>query len=1036
MRNIKNLRIASIIAWIIITAVIVMTMPNLGELVREKGQVSIPDSAQSNIAHEMIRQMDENNGDSYSIIAVFHSGSDKPLTSDQHKQIESVISQLQSKQTQLGIENMLTHLDDEHTKSQLVSKDKTTILTQLSVSHSQGTISEATVQLDALLKKVDAVDTYLTGNSLVIEDFVKSTEEGIKKTELIAVIFIIVVLIIVFRSPIVPVVSLVTVGISYVVSLGVVAHFVEWFNYPFSNFTQVFLVVILFGIGTDYNILLFSRFKEELTRQENTLAAVKATYRTAGKTVLYSALAVFIGFMALILAEFGIYRASSAVAIGVAVLVLVLMTLNPVIMGTLGKKLFWPVKKFDGHGESRIWGVLAKTSVARPFLALLFIAILCIPFVMKYSDSLSYNDLLEVDDSYASKQGIQVIEKHFSPGFSSPTTLLIQSDKPLDNAKALQELDELAEQISKMSGVAEVYTTTRPVGKKMDELYMKDQSKELNKGLGDASKGVGEINDGLSSANKEIGQADTKGVQNVQLLIDGTNEVKTGVSSLGKAIDELSKGIHSGADGAKQLDSGLASLKEQMDLLSRSMPKLHQGYTELEKGLSSFSTQFASLEQAIGGAAQAFEQIEGTLGMYVQSNPDAATDEHLQTAIGIAAAGKQQMKELSKQLSGLKTEYGKAMTSFKEANASLSAVNGGFVKLQKGVTQLHNGSSELQDGLQKAAEGSNKMTAVPPALQTGLADINAGQKQLQSGLTKLTSNMEKLQSGLSASTKGLEEVSTGLADAQIYLQGLSDSKASEKFYIPQDVLKGEEFKQAMDMYMSSDRKTVQMNIMLDVNPYSKEAMAIVKQINTEVQAAIQASDLKHAKAALGGKTAENVDLEAIASGDFARTATIMLIGIGIVLIFITRSLWIPIFIILSLVLAYFTSLGISEFLATHLLSVNELGWNVPFFSFIMIVALGVDYSIFLMMRYRETDGHSAEDMIEAARHIGGVVISAAIILGGTFAALIPSGVLTLIEVAMTVIIGLCLLGFVMLPVMLPALLAVVERVQKIGVKEK
>ena len=78
----------------------------------------------------------------------------------------------------------------------------------------------------------------------------------------------------------------------------------------------------------------------------------------------------------------------------------------------------------------------------------------------------------------------------------------------------------------------------------------------------------------------------------------------------------------------------------------------------------------------------------------------------------------------------------------------------------------------------------------------------------------------------------------------------------------------------------------------------------------------------------------------------------------------------------------------------HVLGVDLLSWNVPFFSFIMIVALGVDYSIFLMMRYREQE-NSQSAIVEAAKHIGGVVISAAIILGGTFAALMPSGVVTI-----------------------------------------
>ena len=156
------------------------------------------------------------------------------------------------------------------------------------------------------------------------------------------------------------------------------------------------------------------------------------------------------------------------------------------------------------------------------------------------------------------------------------------------------------------------------------------------------------------------------------------------------------------------------------------------------------------------------------------------------------------------------------------------------------------------------------------------------------------------------------------------------------------------------------------------------------------------------------------------SGDFSRTLIIMLIGIGIILIVITRSIMQPIFIIGSLLLTYWSSLGLGEWISKQVLGVDLLSWNVPFFSFIMIVALGVDYSIFLMMRYREQE-NSQSAIVEAAKHIGGVVISAAIILGGTFAALMPSGVVTLIQVAIVVIIGLFLLSFVMLPILIPAL---------------
>lgn len=151
----------------------------------------------------------------------------------------------------------------------------------------------------------------------------------------------------------------------------------------------------------------------------------------------------------------------------------------------------------------------------------------------------------------------------------------------------------------------------------------------------------------------------------------------------------------------------------------------------------------------------------------------------------------------------------------------------------------------------------------------------------------------------------------------------------------------------------------------------------------------------------------------------------MLVGIGIALMVVTRSLIQPLTIIATLVTAYISALTMTKLLSKVLLSRTLLTWNTPFFSFIMIVALGVDYSIFLMMRYRD-DGAKIPDVrrriLNASAKIGTVVISAAIILSGTFAALMPSDVLTLIQVAMTVIIGL-----VILVIVLPIIMSVMVK---------
>ncbi|KIL49306.1 MMPL family transporter [Jeotgalibacillus soli] len=1034
MKKFKNTRTLSLLAWIIVTVLTVITMPDMDQLVRDKGQITIPDSAQSEVAKSMINNMDEDGSARYQIISVFNSGNDEALTDGQKEEIEAVITDLKAREKELGITGMMSHLDSEETEKQLVSEDGTTILTQISIDKNQGTITEVAEELNKAVQN-DRVETYLTGNDIVMEDFVQSTQEGVKKTEIIAVVFIIVVLILVFRSPIVPVVSLLTVGISYAVSMGIIAHLVDLFNFPFSNFTQVFLVVILFGIGTDYNILLYTRFKEELSKQESPLLAVKETFKSSGKTVLYSGIAVFIGFMALFLAEFKLYQASSAVAIGVAVLILVLNTLNPFFMVLLGKKMFWPVKRFEGHGDSRIWAFLSKNSVIRPISSIILVIVLCLPFLMKYSGDLSYNDLLEVDDAFTSKQGINIIEDHFSPGFSSPASVVIKSDEKMDDQQYLQALDELAEEISKVDGVANVFSPTRPSGEKINDLYINDQTQELNTGLGDTNSGIGQINDGLSSAERQMGSRDSSGLDNVQTLIDGTSEVKKGVSSLQDALNQVTDGMNDGAQGAQALENGLVSLNENVGTLSSAASQLSTGYTELQAGLSSFSQHFDRLAQAIEGARQGFEQIEASMESLIQSNPDLAEDPNVQQTIGIASAAQQQLDELSTQLNQLTPQYNLAIASFQEANTSLAQVKDGLAQVQSGVSELQTGASSLNSGLTEGAEGSAQIASKTSDLESGLTQINGGQEQLLAGLADLEEQMATLQSGISESTKGLDEVSEGLNGAQDYLSGLSESQASQKFYIPKDVLEGSDYQEALDMYMSNDRQTAQMTVILDVNPYSREAMTIIRDLDDHVDAAIKGSELSDATVAIGGKTSQNTDLQDISSNDFARTATIMLIGIGLVLIFITRSFWQPIFIIGSLVLAYYTSLGISEIISTNFLGVDALGWNVPFFSFIMIVALGVDYSIFLMMRYRELEGDALTAIVDAARHIGGVVISAAIILGGTFAALIPSGVLTLIQVAMVVIIGLFILSLVMLPILIPALMGLTHKLNSSNKEE-
>jgi RND superfamily putative drug exporter len=105
-----------------------------------------------------------------------------------------------------------------------------------------------------------------------------------------------------------------------------------------------------------------------------------------------------------------------------------------------------------------------------------------------------------------------------------------------------------------------------------------------------------------------------------------------------------------------------------------------------------------------------------------------------------------------------------------------------------------------------------------------------------------------------------------------------------------------------------------------------------------------------------------------------------------------------------------------------MLGYEGISWAVPFFGFVMLMALGIDYSIFLMDRFKEYRHLSPKEAIlKAMENMGTVIMSAAVILGGTFAAMLPSGVMSLLQIATIVLCGLFLYALVMLPLFIPVM---------------
>ena len=1123
MKLLKN-HLGALIAWIAILLIAVFSLPNVDALTRQHSEISLPKDVQSSIATNIESKWGHGQDNTYVVGVVFNKKHGKLTSSDKEK-IDDTIRFLKDNKKKLGIKSMMTPNDNYATKAQLISKDKTTEIVQLNIANDHSTVSNVNKTLTKAVK-TPGVRTYVTGVRILEDDFSASVQEGIKKTELITIFFIFIVLVIVFKSPIVPIISLLTVGVSFITSFSIVTNLVEKFNFPFSNFTQVFMVIVLFGIGTDYNILLYDKFKENLSKGMSNHEATNDALRKAGKTILYSGSSILIGFSALGLANFSIYRSAVGVAVGVAVLLVVLLTLNPFFMAVLGKKLFWPVKKFEGESNSKLWHALSKGSLTHPIIYLVVMAVAVLPFALFYSNNLNYDDADEISNSTPSKAGLLVLQDHFSIGTPEYSTLYIQSKDKLDNEKSLKEIDQIVKKIQADPDVKFASSVTEPNGKSIKRLYVDNQLGTVNSGVNTARNGLGT----LSNGSKQITNGAVQLQNGAEALRSGTMRLATGAGRLESGTLNLQQGavqLENGtiklANGAASLQSGTQSLQDGTDQLANGLNQLNSQLnqkipassqkiqtmksvvSDLQKKLNDLNNEVQSIDipdlsglNVNSGAGDKLGNSLNSAGTTLsQLSQNASSDQAKQAYLsalksqGFSDADAQ--KALAAMLPVMNQQLGGAVSSvrsdlesagkagdeinqsvnalkdnsalkqiagmqqklarLKAATAKLSSVSNGFAQqtnsqidgltsqlnqiqtavsasangasqINSGAARLNSGAGQLASGLQAGVAGSSQLVNGAGQLANGAGQLNTGLQSGLNGTNQLANGAGQIASNNPKITAGIDKVNSGLGAGQEYLTGLADSAAGKTFYIPANMIHSSSFKPALDNYMSSDLKSTKIIIILKMNPASTEGAKKAHEISNMVKKSVKGTSLAGSTVAMGGQSEKIYDTQETASSDFLRTAIIMLVGIGIALIFVTRSVLQPMFILGTLVIAYLTSLSINQWIVKAVLGRSLLAWNTPFFSFIMIVALGVDYSIFLMMRYRElgevNPGWStSQRMLEACDIIGTVVISAAIILGGTFAALIPSGVPTLIEVALCVDIGLLLLVF-LLPINMSA----------------
>ncbi|HEX5713513.1 MAG TPA: MMPL family transporter [Solirubrobacterales bacterium] len=204
-------------------------------------------------------------------------------------------------------------------------------------------------------------------------------------------------------------------------------------------------------------------------------------------------------------------------------------------------------------------------------------------------------------------------------------------------------------------------------------------------------------------------------------------------------------------------------------------------------------------------------------------------------------------------------------------------------------------------------------------------------------------------------------------------------------------------------------------LVLHGDPYSGEAAAEVERIRNRLHAIAPS-------ALLGGIPAENYDIEQTNAHDTRLIVPLVLLVVGLILAAVLRALLAPAYLMLTVVLSFAATLGLCTAIFS-LLSDEGVAFNLVLMSFLFLVALGVDYNIFLMTRAREEAAARGTEkgVLAALVHTGGVVTGAGLILAGTFATLTLLPLEELVQIGATVAIGVLLDTFVVRALLIPAI---------------
>jgi len=586
-------------------------------------------------------------------------------------------------------------------------------------------VSDSVPHLEATLEReihgpVTATQTGFASLSRAIQnESLDSTEQA----ELIALPFLLIVLLLVFRSPIAALIPLAFGAITVIASRGVL--YLAAGSVAIDAFALTVATMMGLALGVDYALLMVSRFREELAEGESPDRAALSTRGTAGRTTMFAGTTLFVSMIVSIFVLPGsllLSLAGTAILV-TAISVAVSILLAPALLTILGPRVnLWHIGSSAGGSHTLLTRALA-TALRRPAaVAALISAVLLLLASPAIAIKTGPPSVEQLPTSAPARQDAELISRQMGRGWDAPFIVVAATDEgAITSARDLRHLSKFQDLLARQPGVqavigpGQIAKRVAPLQRRGQRLLGEpgqrqlDQLSELGPKLREAGAGVGQLRAGIDRAAAGAG-----------LLGEGSDKAQTGAA-------QIAEGLTKAAAGGDRATGAIARLADGSARLADGQRSAQAGSLSLSLGLHDL------LPQVRRGALARARELRAELTREARTDPElkAAADQASQLVI---------------QLAGTRNE--------------IRSLRNNAARLNAGMNRLASGGSQLATGTRRLAEGAG-------ALGTGLDRLATGAGALANGLTRLHGGTEALATGLSEGYRRSAPLESGLARAAV-----------------------------------------------------------------------------------------------------------------------------------------------------------------------------------------------------------------------------------------------------------------------------